>query len=138
ERRKRAVRVIAFVFTGGTISMRYDPAAGGAVPALSAEEILAAARGLEQVCVPRAEEWGRHPGPHMTIERQWALRNHLRSLVTSGEVEGIVVTHGTDSLEETAYLVARSVPQHVPIVFTGAMRNASDLDWDGPSNLLDA
>lgn len=130
--------MIAFVFTGGTISMRFDPAAGGAVPALSPDEILGAARGIERVCVPRAEEFGRYPGPHMTTERQWALRTRLRELVEGGEVEGIVVTHGTDSLEETAYLVARSVDARIPIVFTGAMRNASDLGWDGPANLLDA
>ena len=50
----------------------------------------------------------------------------------------IVVTHGTDTLEESAYLVARSLPPDKPVVFTGAMRPASDLGWDGPSNLLDA
>lgn len=132
------MRVIAFVFTGGTISMKVDPMLGGAVPALSAEEMLSAARGIDRICTPRAEEWARLPGPHMTLERQWALRNHLRELSLSGSVDGIVVAHGTDTLEETAYLVARSVPTTVPIVFTGAMRNASDLDWDGPANLRDA
>ncbi len=132
------MRVIAFVFTGGTISMRNDVAAGGAVPSLSAEEILAAATGISSVCDARPEEWGRHPGPHMTVERQWALRNHLRQLVARPDIDGVVVTHGTDTLEETAYLIARSVPTEKPIVFTGAMRTASDLGWDGPANLLDA
>jgi L-asparaginase len=50
----------------------------------------------------------------------------------------VVVTHGTDTLEETAYLVARSLPVDKPVVFTGAMRSGSDLGWDGPANLLDA
>lgn len=118
--------------------MRFDAAAGGAVPALSAQEMLAAARGLDRVCIARPEEWSRLPGPHMTIDLQWALRNRLRELVRSGEVDGIVVAHGTDTLEETAYLVSRSIESQIPIVFTGAMRNASDLDWDGPANLLDA
>ncbi len=132
------MRVIAFVFTGGTISMRNDPVAGGAVPMLTAEEILAAAAGIQEVCEARPEEWGRFPGPHMTGERQWALRSHLRDLVARPDIDGVVVTHGTDTLEETAYLVARSVATQKPIVFTGAMRTASDLGWDGPSNLLDA
>jgi L-asparaginase len=74
----------------------------------------------------------------MTVERQWALRGRIAELLASPEVAGVVVTHGTDSLEETAYLVARSVASDKPVVFTGAMRSASDLGWDGPANLVDA
>lgn len=132
------MRVVAALFTGGTISMRVDSEAGGAVPSLSAAEILGAARGVDQVADVRAEQWGRYPGPHMTVERQWALRNRIAELVDDPEVHGIVVTHGTDTLEETAYLVARSVAPRKPVVFTGAMRSASDLGWDGPANLFDA
>jgi L-asparaginase len=53
-------------------------------------------------------------------------------------VDGVVVTHGTDTLEESAYLSARSLTGGKPVVFTGAMRNASELGWDGPANLMDA
>ncbi|AHG91054.1 Asparaginase/glutaminase [Gemmatirosa kalamazoonensis] len=132
------MRVIAALFTGGTISMRVDESAGGAVPSLSAEEILEAARGIERVARVRPEQWGRYPGPHMTVDRQWALRNRIAELLADPEIHGVVATHGTDTLEETAYLVARSVASRKPIVFTGAMRSASDLGWDGPANLLDA
>jgi L-asparaginase len=130
--------VIALLFTGGTISMRHDVALGGAVPALSGREILEATRGIEEVAEVEVEEWGAFPGPHMTIERMWALRNRLAEWLARGDVEGIVVTHGTDSIEETAYLLARSLDDEKPIVLTGAMRTASDLGWDGPANLLDA
>jgi L-asparaginase len=71
----------------------------------------------------------------MTAERMWALRNRIAAHAARAEVDGIVVTHGTDSLEETAYLVARSFTSEKPIVFTGAMRTASELGWDGPANL---
>lgn len=132
------MRVVALVLTGGTISMRFDASIGGAVPALGAEEIVAAARGIEHVATLRVEEWGRFPGPHMTVERQWALRTHLLSLVDDPAIDGVVVTHGTDTIEETAYLVTRSIATEKPIVFTGAMRNASELSWDGPANLADS
>ena len=122
--------MIPVLFTGGTISMRHDPAAGGAVPALGARDILAATRGVEDVAELEPEDWGRLPGPHMTPERQWALRGRIAALVARPDVEGVVVTHGTDTLEETAYLVARSVPADKPVVFTGAMRSSSDLGWD--------
>lgn len=130
--------MIVVLFTGGTISMRHDEAAGGAVPALSGQEILAATRGIEHVSPVEIEDWGRFPGPHMGVERQWALRTRIAEHLARPEVRGVVVTHGTDSLEETAYLVARSLPAEKPVVFVGAMRNASELGWDGPANLLDA
>jgi L-asparaginase len=130
--------MIVLLFVGGTISMKHDDALGGAVPALSGEEIVAATRGLRDVAPVELEQWGRFPGPHMTVERMWALRNRIAEHLARPEVEGVVVTHGTDTLEETAYLVGRSVPADKPVVFTGAMRPASDIGWDGPSNLLDA
>ncbi|HYW51024.1 MAG TPA: asparaginase [Gemmatimonadaceae bacterium] len=126
------------VFTGGTISMRVDAVAGGAVPALDARDILGSARGIEDVAELRVEDWGRFPGPHMDVERMWALRGRLLELLDEEAIDGIVVTHGTDTIEETAYLIARSIRSDKPIVFTGAMRNLSELGWDGPSNLVDA
>lgn len=132
------MRVVAVVFTGGTISMRFDAGSGGAVPSLGAAEIIEAARGIEHVARLRVEEWGRFPGPHMTVELQWALRNRLRALVDDPEIDGVVVTHGTDTIEETAYLCTRSIATAKPIVFTGAMRNASELSWDGPANLTNS
>ena len=130
--------MIAILFTGGTISMKFDPRAGGAVPALSAAEILAAAPGIHDIAQLDPTQWGAFPGPHMTVERQWSLRNDILERLARPDVEGVVVTHGTDTLEESAYLVARSVGGDKPVVFTGAMRNASDLGWDGPANLMDA
>ena len=130
--------MIPILFTGGTISMRDDPAVGGAIPSLSGRDILAATRGIEEVADFEIEEWGAHPGPHMTIERMWTLRNRIAEHLERPEVDGIVVTHGTDTLEESAYLNARTIASEKPIVFTGAMRTASELGWDGPSNLIDA
>jgi L-asparaginase len=130
--------LIPILFTGGTISMRYDRSLGGAIPALSGRDILAATRGLEDVADFEIEEWGAYPGPHMTVERMWALRNRIAEHLERPNVDGVVVTHGTDTLEESAYLNARTIASEKPIVFTGAMRTASELGWDGPSNLIDA
>jgi L-asparaginase len=130
--------MIVILFTGGTIQMRNDVDRGGAVPSLNANEILAATRGIDDITGVETEEWGAFPGPHMTIERMWSLRNRIREHLSRDEVTGVVVTHGTDTLEETAYLVARSLQTDKPVVFTGAMRTVSDLGWDGPANLLEA
>lgn len=127
--------MIVLVFTGGTISMRHDPAAGGAVPALAGKDILGLVPELRAIAELEVDEFGTFPGPHMTAERMWELREHIEAHIARPEVRGVVVTHGTDSLEESAYLVARSLMTDKPIVFTGAMRTSSDLGWDGPANL---
>ena len=127
--------MIVLVFTGGTISMRHDPTAGGAIPSLRGHEILAMAPGIDKLAQLEIDDWGSYPGPHMTPSRMWALRERIVAHLARPEVDGIVVTHGTDSLEESAYLVARSVASDKPVVFTGAMRTSSDLGWDGPGNL---
>ena len=128
---------VTLITTGGTISMRVDSDAGGAVPRLTGREILATVPGIEKVAQVEVREFGRFPGPHITPERMWELRGAVREAVEGG-ADGVVVTHGTDTLEETAYLLDRSLPAAVPVVLTGAMRNASELGWDGPPNLLAA
>ena len=130
--------MIVLVFTGGTISMRHDPAAGGAVPALAGRDILDLVPQLNEIADLEIDDFGAFPGPHMTTERMWALRGRIEAHLERPGVQGVVVTHGTDTLEESAYLCARSLPAAKPVVFTGAMRAASDLGWDGPANLLDA
>jgi L-asparaginase len=130
--------MIVIVFTGGTISMRHDDAVGGAVPALAGRDILAAARGVEAVARVEVDDFGAYPGPHMSPMRMWELRERVLAHLDRGDVDGVVITHGTDTLEESAYLLARSSITEKPIVFTGAMRAASDLGWDGPANLIAA
>lgn len=128
---------VLLLATGGTISMRQDAELGGAVPRLTGREILDAVPGIEQVAEMEVREFGRFPGPHMTIERMWELRAAVLDALAAG-FEGVVVMHGTDTIEETAYLLDRSLPADVPVVITGAMRNSSELSWDGPANLMSA
>ena len=132
--------MIVIVFTGGTIAMRNDPAAGGARPALTGAEIVAATTPLQydRELAVEIEQWGDFPGPHMTIDRMWALRGRIAEHLARPDTTGVVVTHGTDTLEESAYIAARSLAPEKPVVFTGAMRTQSDLGWDGPANLLEA
>jgi L-asparaginase len=129
---------VVLIATGGTISMRIDAASGGAVPRLTGAEILDTVRGVEEVARLEVREFGRYPGPHMTIDRMWELRRAILDAIAEGGVDGVVVTHGTDTIEETAYLLDRSLPASVPVVITGAMRNSSELSWDGPANLMSA
>ena len=127
--------MIVLIFTGGTISMRTDTGVSGAVPALTGRDIVEMAPGIEKIAPIEIDDFGHFPGPHMTPSRMWELRAVIAKHLARPEVQGVVVTHGTDTLEESAYLMARSLGHEKPIVFTGAMRTSTDLGWDGPANL---
>jgi L-asparaginase len=130
--------MIHLLFTGGTISMQRDPAAGGNVPTHGGEALVRFARGLDAIGPYRIENWAMVPACHLGPDRLWELRGRVEEIAESGEVRGIVVTHGTDTIEETAYLLDRTLDRRVPVAITGAMRTSSDEGWDGPGNLLDA
>ena len=130
--------MIHLLFTGGTISMHRDAAAGGIIPTHSGEALVGFSRGLDAISPYRIENWAMVPACHLGPDRLWALRERVRQVAESGEVRGIVITHGTDTIEETAYLLDRTLGPSVPVAITGAMRTSSDEGWDGPGNLLAA
>lgn len=131
-------RRIHLLFTGGTISMRLDPVSGAAVPALSGDEILAHVPGLRREAMLSVEDYARLPGPHVTPEWMWRLRGRVQQLLDDKAVDGIVIAHGTDTLEETAYLLDLTLDSPRPVVFCGSMRTVSDPGWDGPANIVTA
>jgi L-asparaginase len=118
--------------------MQRDPVAGGNIPTHGGEALVAFAGGLDRISPYRIENWAKLPACHLGPDRLWALRERVRHIAESGEVRGIVIAHGTDTLEETAYLLDRTLDRRVPVAITGAMRTSSDDGWDGPRNLLDA
>jgi L-asparaginase len=130
--------VIGLLFTGGTISMRVDPATGAAVPALGADDIMAEVPTIRDVAEIEIEEFSRLPGPHVTPEQMWRLARRAAAWLERPDIDGLVITHGTDTLEESAFLLDLLLTSDKPVVFVGAMRTVSDLSWDGPANLLAA
>jgi len=127
------VSKVAVLTTGGTVAMRYDPQAGGAVPALHGTDL---AQLLPAEAPPLlVDEICNLPSAHFTLETLWHIREEVARRVVNPEVDGVVVTHGTDTLEETAYLLDLTVPGTKPLVVTGAMRTVSEIGTDGPANL---
>jgi len=127
---------IAILTTGGTIAMKRDEAAGGAIPALDGSDFLAVLPpSLAELWV---EEYCNLPSAHFTLGTLWGLRSRVAELLDKPEVDGIVVTHGTDVMEESAYLLDLTVPGEKPMVLTGAMRTASEVGYEGLANLAAA
>src|SRR5690606_23219122 len=127
---------LQLIFTGGTISMR-DDAGTGAVPVLRGEDLLREIPSLEDFCSVAIHDFGQLPGPHMTPARMLELSEFAQQCLARG-ADGVVITHGTDTLEESAYLLDLRHAGEQPIVFAGAMRTSSQLSWDGPVNLYEA
>ncbi len=129
---------VAIVFTGGTISMTVDEKIGAAIPSLSGEQIMSMVTNIDKVADIEVYNFDEIPGPHMTPEKMLNLRNFINDILLSDDISGVVVTHGTDSLEETAYFLDLTLDSPKPVIVTGAMRSSDELGYDGPSNLAAA
>ena len=123
---------ISLISTGGTIAMRRDPETGGLVPSLSGEE-LARAAGVSETADVTAIEFSNIPSEYMTPPMMLSLSHAVED--TAENADGIVITHGTDTMEETAYFLSLVLKTDKPVVMTGAMKGASEPDADGPANL---
>jgi L-asparaginase len=129
----RPVRLLA---TGGTIAMRDAMRGERAVPALDAAALIDQVPQLASVPALEAETLLALPGPQLTLEQ--ALMVCSRAAAAARDGEGVVVTTGTDTLEELAMLCALLHGSPTPIVLTGANRPGSNPGADGPANLIDA
>ncbi len=78
------------------------------------------------------------PSPHMKLTDMFNLSKLIDLKLNETNIDGIVVTHGTDTLEETSYMVDLYVNSKKPVVFTGSMRSHSDISYDGIRNLVSA
>lgn len=127
-------RRVAVFGLGGTIAMG-PSRGGGVVPALTPEQLLAAVPGLGDVGVSlEVVDFRQVPGASVTFEDVAALFEAIRGV----DVDGVVVTQGTDTIEETSYLLDLAYDGEMPVVVTGAMRNPTLAGADGPANLLAA
>lgn len=127
--------------TGGTIASRLDPDTGAVVPAVSPDDLVAAVPGIEEHGPIEVEEIDRVNGWNVTPDVMRRVADAARTALVDDGVDGVVVTHGTDTTEETLYLVdllAGDATERGGIVFACAMRSAGEIGADGPRNLLNA
>lgn len=130
-------RPVIVVSTGGTIAMRPDPATGKLVPAVSAAELV------EMLAWPDApplelDDFVQVPSFDMHGQLALSLARRVIEHTNRSDLAGVVVTHGTDTMEESVYLIDRLLDSDLPVVLTGAQRGADETDTDGPRNLRDA
>jgi len=129
---------VAVVFTGGTISMQLDPAAGGNVPMLRGGALLELVPDLGEIADIVAIDRGLTPASHFTFGDLFGIAGAVRDALADPAVDGAVVVQGTDTIEETAFFFDLVLDVAKPVVVSGAMRSASEAGYEGPANLRDA
>jgi L-asparaginase len=130
--------VVQFLATGGTIAMKIDPVKNAPVPAISGDDLLATVPDIGKYATIEVNNLSNVPSDYMDPPRWIGLTRAVQAALARPEVAGVIVSHGTDTLEETAWWLDLTVNSSKPVVLIGAQRNASSPDFDGPRNLLNA
>lgn len=130
------MKKVLIISTGGTIAMKHDPDLDGLVPAVTGKDLVEAVPGLEDLGPIEVVEFSNIPSPHMTPRHMADLAKTLEKSLKSDEVTGAVISHGTDTLEETAYFLDLVLKTTKPLALTAAMKSPQEVSADGPGNIL--
>lgn len=130
--------LVAVITTGGTIAQKTSPQNGGAVPAVSGDALIAAVPDLAKIARLKVVPVCNIDSSQMTPEIWVKVSQAVDQELADPEVVGAVVTHGTDTMAEGSFFLDLTVTSSKPVVFVGAMRDASSVSPDGPDNILNA
>ena len=136
----QALPTIAVLATGGTIAgaAATDVQAGYTSGQVGVEQLIAAVPQAKKLATLRGEQISNIGSQDMNDEVWLKLAGRINALAAMPDVAGIVITHGTDTIEETAYFLNLVVKTRKPVVLTAAMRPATALSADGPLNFFNA
>lgn len=151
-----AVKAVIFMLLGATLAFAkptiYILATGGTIAGsgsgaldtsytsgtVTVDKLIAAVPDINKIATIKGEQISNIGSQEMNNEVWFKLANRVNELLTSGKADGVVITHGTDTMEETAYFLNLVVKSDKPIVMVGAMRNSGSLSADGPLNIFNA
>lgn len=127
---------IAIFFTGGTIAMELGRGSQGVVPEVQFKSLMGQLKPFLRDVHLRPIHWADMPSPHMTPACMFQLARDVEEVLQKTQINGAVVVHGTDVMEETAFMMDLVIDSPKPVVFTGAMRYHNEPGYDGLRNLL--
>ena len=129
---------VVLIGTGGTIASRYDAQLGRTVASQRGEDLLAQVPQLTEIAPIELDDFATVPSFDLPAELAFRLAGRINQHLARADVAGVVVTHGTDTMEESCYLADLLLHSDRPAVFTGAQRAHDDPNPDGPGNILGA
>ncbi len=129
---------VVLISTGGTIASRFDAMSGRTLASARGEDLLAQVPELAKICELEIDDFATVSSFDMSVGLAFGLAERINAQLARPEVAGVVVTHGTDTMEESCYLADLLLQSDKPAVFTGAQRAHDDPLPDGPKNLLSA
>lgn len=131
------MKTIQLIHTGGTIAMSLDEKNNAVLPNQH-HPLHSFHCSLKQYANLLVDDYLNIPSPHMTPQHMLQLSLKVREYLANDQIDGLVITHGTDTMEETAYFLDLTISSEKPVILTGAMRSSNELGADGPLNLLQA
>jgi len=131
---------LVILATGGTIAGAAATGTQAAYTsgAVTIDAMLAAVPGIKDLANIKGEQISNVGSQDMTMDIMLTLAKRINALLAQKEVDGIVITHGTDTMEETAFFLNLAVKSEKPVVMVGSMRPSTAVSADGPLNLFDA
>jgi L-asparaginase len=135
---QESLPTVVVLSTGGTIASTQNDEEGGFTSSLAGEQLVAAVPGLDQIARIEVQNVVNVGSTNMTPALWLEVSRRAETALARSEVAGVLVTHGTDTMEETAYFLDLTVTSSKPVIMVGSMRAASEWDADGPRNLLNA
>lgn len=134
----RSLPTVVVLSTGGTIASTRASESEGYSSSLRGEDLVAAVPGLGEVANIEVQNVANVGSTNMTPALWMEVSTRASAALDREDVVGVLVTHGTDTMEETAYFLDLTIESEKPSILVGAMRASSEWDADGPRNLLDA
>ncbi|HDP99720.1 MAG TPA: asparaginase [bacterium] len=132
------MKKLLMITTGGTIAMKRDVQSRTIVPAASGQQLIDSVPEIRDYAALELSEFSNIDSSEMTPELMFELSCLIRRQIQRADIDAVIITHGTDTLEETAYMIDLLVNSPKPIVLTAAMRGFDEVGTDVPSNLLAA
>ena len=129
---------VVIVTTGGTVAMKVDAKTGALVPAVSGKDLIEAVPALGKIATIETTEFCNIDSSKMTPTIWRDLSEKVDTILAREDVTGVVITHGTDTMEDGVFFLQTTLKSAKTVAFVGAQRSASDLSADGPANIYDA